>query len=171
MQQFAIDPVAERRALACRLGACEAFGDGNADIGLLLRERTGKLGVDVAIDFSGAVPALQAALRGVAYGGTIVCGAFPPPHRSGLDFGGEAHMNRPRIIFSRGCSEPNPDHPRWDETRLLDSVIGMICAGAIDGREIVAPVVDFPAVAKAYAVIAADPGAGIKLGVTFGKES
>lgn len=168
---YAIDPVAERRALAMRLGATEAFGAPGEDVGLLLKERTGRLGVDVAIDFSGAVPALQAALRGVAYGGTIVYGAFPPPHRSGLDFGGEAHMNRPRLVFSRACSDPNPDHPRWDEGRLLETVVGLITGGVIDGRPIVSPVVGFPGLAEAYAVIAADPGAGIKLGVDFGREA
>jgi threonine dehydrogenase-like Zn-dependent dehydrogenase len=164
---YAIDPVAERRELARRFGAAETFGESSQDIGLLLKERTGKLGVDVAIDFSGAVLALQAALRGVAYGGTIVCGAFPPPHRTGLDFGGEAHMNRPRIIFSRACSDPNPEHPRWSEARLLDVVIEQIAAGVIDGREIVSPVVDFAALADAYATIAADPGRGVKLGVNY----
>lgn len=163
---FAIDPVAERRALARRCGAADVFA-GDEDVGLLLKERTGRLGVDVALDFSGAVPALQAALRGVAYGGTIVCGAFPPPHRSGLDLGGEAHMNRPRLVFSRGCSDPNPDHPRWDEARLLDAVVARIADGTIDGREIVSPVVDFASCAEAYALIAADPGRAVKLGVDF----
>ena len=164
---YAIDPVAERRELAKRFGAADTFGESGQDVGLLLKERTGKLGVDVAIDISGAVPALQAALRGVAYGGTIVCGAFPPPHRTGLDFGGEAHMNRPRIIFSRACSDPNPEYPRWSEARLLDVVIEQIAAGVIDGREIVSPVVDFVALADAYATIAADPGRGVKLGVNY----
>ncbi len=162
----AIDPVPERRAVAQRFGAIATFA-GDEDVGLLLKERTRRRGVDVAIDFSGAVSALQASLRGVAYGGTIVCGAFPPPHRSGLDLGGEAHMNRPRIIFSRGCSDPNPDHPRWDEARLLDTVIERIADGAIDGREIVEPVVGFSTCAEAYALVAADPGKAVKLGVDY----
>lgn len=168
---FAIDPVAERRALAMRLGAAATFGAPGEDIGLLLKEGTGRLGVDVALDFSGAVPALQAALRGIAYGGTIVCAAFPPPHRQGLDLGGEAHMNRPRLVFSRACSEPNPDHPRWDEGRLLATVVALIEAGVIDGREIVSPVVDFRSCAETYELIAADPGKGIKLGVDFTREA
>ena len=164
---FAVDTVAERRELAKRFGATETFGAQGEDIGLKLKEHTNKLGVDVAIDFSGAVPAMQVALRGVAYGGTIVCGAFPAPHKTGLDFGGEAHMNRPRIIFSRACSDPNPEYPRWSEARLLDTVIDLIAAGVIDGREIVSPVVDFAALADAYATIAADPGRGVKLGVNY----
>ncbi len=164
---FVSDPVPERRALALKLGAAAAFGAPGEDVGLLLKERTGRLGVDVAIDFSGAVPALQAALRGIAYGGTIVCGAFPPPHRTGLDLGGEAHMNRPRLVFSRACSEPNLEHPRWNEDRLLETVVALIAAGAIDGRDIISPVVDFRGCAETYALIAADPGKGIKLGVDF----
>jgi threonine dehydrogenase-like Zn-dependent dehydrogenase len=164
---FASDPVAERRALAMKLGAAATFGAPGEDVGLLLKESTGRLGVDVALDFSGAVPALQAALRGIAYGGTIVCGAFPPPHRQGLDLGGEAHMNRPRLVFSRANSEPNPEHPRWDQKRLLDTVVASIASGVIDGRDIVSPVVDFRDCAETYAMIAAAPGKGIKLGVDF----
>ena len=56
--------------------------------------------MDVAIDYSGAPQALQAALRGVAYGGTVVAGAFPPPHQAGLDLGAEAPLNLPSIVFT-----------------------------------------------------------------------
>jgi len=46
-------------------------------------------------------------------------------------------------------------------------VVALIAAGSIDGRDIVSPVVDFRACAEAYALIAADPSKGIKLGVDF----
>ena len=39
---------------------------------------------------------------------------------TGIDLGAEAHMNRPHIVFSRANSEPNPDHPNWDNARIYD---------------------------------------------------
>lgn len=163
---FAIDPVAERRAIALTTGASAAI-DAAEDVGLRLKELTDRRGVDVVIDFSGSVPALQAALRGVGYLGTIVLGAFPPPHTRGLDFGGEAHMNRPTLVFSRGCSDPNPDHPRWDEHRLEATVLALITNGQLDGQPLVGPIVHRDQLAATYRLIADQPGQGIKLSVAY----
>ncbi|TVR45748.1 MAG: alcohol dehydrogenase [Puniceicoccaceae bacterium] len=166
---IALDPLPARRALALRLGAdIEIDPTANdGDAGLAVREATGMEGVDVHIDFSGSAHAIQAALRGIAYGGTIVCGAFPPPFKTGFDFGGEAHMNRPHLVFSRACSEPLPDHPRWTERRILSQVLELINQGLIDGREIVDPVVPFDSLPEAYPRIATDPAHTIKLGVRY----
>ncbi|RYG38022.1 hypothetical protein EON81_04895 [bacterium] len=132
---FALDPIASRREIALETGATEVLDPTDGDAGMKLRELTGMRGVDVAIDFSGSPRALQSALRGVGYGGTIVCGAFPPPFGAGLDFGGEAHMNRPKIVFSRACSDPNPDHPRWDWARIQETVAEYVAFGILDGSK------------------------------------
>jgi hypothetical protein len=88
-----------------------------------IRKVTSNSGADVCIEFSGSRQALQAALRSAAFGGTVVCGAYPAPYEAGLDFGGEAHLNIPNLVFSPACSEPNRDHPRWSFTRI-DSIAG-----------------------------------------------
>ena len=64
--------------------------------------------------------------------GIVVAGAWPGSYPAGLDFGAEAHMNRPRIIFSRACSEPNPDYPNWDENRIFDVVWRLLSNGALN---------------------------------------
>lgn len=164
---IAVDPVAERRAIAASTGAVATLGEAGEDVGRRLKELTNGRGVDAIIDFSGAVPALQAALRGIGYLGTIVMGAFPAPHSQGLDFGGEAHMNRPHLVFSRACSDPNPEHPRWNEDRLLDEAMKAIAAGRLDGRPLVGPIVAPDQLIDAYHVIAAQPGSSIKLSVEY----
>jgi threonine dehydrogenase-like Zn-dependent dehydrogenase len=164
---YALDPLANRREVALKLGADEVHDPTGMDIGMYLRDKTNGLGMDVHIDFSGNVHALQAALRCVAYGGTIVAGAFPPPYTTGLDFGAEAHMNRPHIVFSRACSDPNPDHPRWSEQRIIQTCKDMITAGLLDGSGIVTPVVPFEQVIDEYPRIAAAPETNVKLGVTY----
>jgi threonine dehydrogenase-like Zn-dependent dehydrogenase len=165
---YAVDPVAERREQATKIGATGTFAGGRGeDVALELRRRTNNRGADVAIEFSGAMPALQAAIRTAAFGGTVVCGAFPAPYPAGLDLGAEAHHNRPNLVFSRACSDPNRDHPRWNERRLMESAWSMIAHGTLDGRGIVGPVVPFESLLDEYPRIAAAPGASIKLGVRF----
>lgn len=105
-----VDPIEHRCAIAHRHGADTTFNPIGADIGLEIKKLTGKQGADVIIETSGNADALQAALRGIAYGGTISYVAFAKPFTS-LNFGREAHFNNAKIVFSRACSEPNPDYP------------------------------------------------------------
>lgn len=161
---FALDPVAARREVAERHGAIAIDAE---DAGMALREATGMRGVDVAIDFSGSWRALQAAFQGVGYGGTIAYGAFPAPFPAGLDLGGEAHMNRQRLVFSRACSDPNPDHPRWDEARIREAVWGMIERGALRGEGIVDEPVAFADLPRVYPEIATHPERHLKLSVEY----
>ena len=164
---IAIDPMENRRRAAALGGASAVLDPVSADAGLALRELTGGRGPDVIIDFSGSRPALQAALRGIAYGGTIVCGAFPAPFDAGLDLGGEAHMNRPRIVFSRACSDPNPDHPRWDWERIRRESLRLIAAGKLKGEAIVDDPIPFDSLAEEYPRIASGEGGAIKLSVEY----
>ena len=82
-----------------------------------LRKLTGKQGADVIIETGGFADALRSALRGRAYGGTISYVAFAKPFAAGFNLGREAHFNNAKIVFSRACSEPNPDYPRWSRER------------------------------------------------------
>jgi threonine dehydrogenase-like Zn-dependent dehydrogenase len=165
------DPVAKRLELAKSIGATDAIPSGG-DTGLAYKDLTGGRGPDVVIDFSGALGAFQAALRGVAYGGTVVLGAFPSPWGPGLDLGAECHMNRPRIISSRACSDPNPDHPRWDFARMHVACLQLIKEGAIPGKKLIDPIVRFEDLVTEYPRVAFDYTAGVKLGVRYdGKAS
>ena len=164
---IAVEPLAKRREAALASGADIVLDPGACDAGLEIRLATGKRGVDVAIEYSGSVQALQAAIRGVAFGGNVVAGAFPAPYGPGLDLGAEAHMNVPNVIFSRACSEPNREHPRWDESRIYATCWRLICEGKLSGEEIVTPVVPFEDLVTEYPRIATDPDLSIKLGAEF----
>jgi len=162
---IAVEPLPNRRAVAEACGADIVLDPSACDAGLEIKRLTSGRGVDVAIEFSGSMSALQAALRCVAFGGTVVCGAFPPPYGAGLDFGAEAHRNIPNIVFSRACSDPNRDHPRWDSHRIYEVCWRLICQGKIRGEQIVTPVVAFADLLREYPKIATNPAENIKLGV------
>ena len=163
-----IDPLANRRDAAEELEATIVLDPTEVDdIGLELKKLTGRRGVDVVIEYSGAMQAMQHALRGVAYGGNVVSGAFPAPYKEGLDFGAEAHMNIPNIIFSRACSVPDRDHPRWNESRIYATCWKLLSEGKVTGDPIVQPVVPFDDLAIEYPKIATNPEVNIKLGVKF----
>jgi len=164
---IAVDPLASRRALAKSCGADQVIDPTAVDAGLAIKEATENRGADVCIEYSGSHHALQAALRGVAYLGTVVAGAWPGAYPAGLDFGAEAHMNRPTIIFSRACSEPNPDYPNWSEERIFDVAWRYLTSGALQTVPLVQPIIDFDDLITMYPKIATSPHEIIKLGVRF----
>lgn len=162
-----IDPIEHRRAVALDHGATVALDPGDADIGLKLKELTGKRGVDVVIETSGHESALQSALRGLAYGGTIAYVAFAKTFKV-LDLGREAHFNNARIIFSRACSAPLPDYPRWDRRRIEDVCWRLLMSGQLNCEQIIWPVVPFATCDEAYMrYVDREPMNSIKMGITF----
>jgi threonine dehydrogenase-like Zn-dependent dehydrogenase len=163
-----VDPIAIRRDVALQAGADEAFDSLTQDVGLELKKATGKMGVDVIIETSANVHALQSALRGLAYGGTIAYVGWAKEFKGGLHLGREAHFNNAKIVFSRAASEPNPDYPRWNRRRIEDVCWQMLSNGTIDCEHIVSPVVPFEQAAEAYCeFVDRHPEKSIKLGVTF----
>jgi threonine dehydrogenase-like Zn-dependent dehydrogenase len=127
----------------------------------------GGLGADVSLETSGSAQALQQAIRGVAFGGTVVPLAWYGEFRGGLDLGQEAHINRPTFVFTRAESEPHRDHPRWNNRRLADAAWDVLAAGRLQCASIVQPVVPFAEAAEAFRAIDEHPEHSIKLGVSF----
>ena len=162
----AVDPVANRRAVAQRSGAHAALDPTAGDTGRQIKELTGQRGADVIIETSGSAPALQAAFRGLAYGGIISYVAWPKEFPAGLHLGREAHYNNARVVFSRVASEPLPDYPRWTRRRIEDTVWYLLTQGFLDGREIIQPVVPTAEAIGAYHhYVDQHPDQSIKLGI------
>ncbi|GGE15590.1 alcohol dehydrogenase [Marinithermofilum abyssi] len=163
-----VDPIQRRREAALRIGADEAFDPLQQDVGLELKKRTGKLGVDVVIETSANEQALQQSLRGLAYGGTIAYVGWARAFKGGLDLGREAHFNYGKVIFSRACSEPNPDYPRWDRHRIEDVAWDWLKTHRIDCEHIIDLVIPFAESAQGYCeYVDRHPEKSIKLGIAF----
>lgn len=138
-----IDPKAKRREAALAAGADIALDPLAVDVGLELKRVTGRLGVDCVVETSGNEQALQQALRGLAYGGTIAFVGWARAFSGALDLSREAHFNNASLVFSRASSEPNRDHPRWNRRRIALCCWEMLATGAIDCEGIIDPVVPF----------------------------
>lgn len=163
-----IDPIEKRRIAAEHMGAHLTLDSTACDAGLEIKKATGKEGADVILETSGNVHALQAALRGLAFGGTIAYLAFAKPFPAGLWLGQEAHYNYGKIIFSRASSEPLPEYPRWTRHRIEDVVWELLMNGYLDCEEIVDPVVPFAESAKGFTeYVDLHPEESVKLGVSF----
>lgn len=190
----AVDPLANRRELALTMGADVVLDPtmDNGDVGLAIRRltgpepetapreqtritggylerptQTGNLGVDVAIETSGSVPALQQAIRSTRFGGTIVMVSFYGRDAAGLYLGDEFHINRLNLISVRAESLPGRDAPVWDLQRLVDLALRWLAEGRIRTEGIITPVVPFAEAAEAYRAIDERPAESIKLGVRF----
>jgi len=163
-----VDPIQKRRDAAVEAGADGAFDPSREDVGLELKKATNKAGADVAIETSGNEQALQQALRGLGYGGTIAFVGWARAFSGTLDLGREAHFNNANLVFSRASSEPSRDHPRWDRRRIATSCWSMLASGEIDCERIVDPVVSFAEAPRAYEeYVDRNPQKSVKLGIAL----
>ena len=118
-------------------------------------------------EVSGSYNALHHAIRSVAFGGNVVAVAVYKEAKGGLELGAEWHINRPNLISARACSDPNRDHPRWNDGRIIDTCFRLIRDGKLQTEDIVQPIVPFKDVVEAYIHIDEHPEKSIKLGVEF----
>ncbi len=162
------DPIERRRKAALENGADYALDPSTEDVGHLVKELTDGKGSDVAIECSGYYPGLQTALRSVAYGGRVAVVGWFNVSEGGFNLGMEAHMNNATLFFSRACSEPNPDWPRWDWTRINDECWRLLSSGVLKCDNLIDPIVPFEDAPKAFLdVVDAHPEKSIKMGVVF----
>jgi len=148
---FAVDTVAGRLEKAEQFGAVEtidALSEGGA--GAHIRELTGG-GVDSAIELSGTDRALHEAVRCVVVEGLVAASGFYQGGAANLRLGEEFHHNRVRIAASQISGVPVGLGGRWDQPRLVRTVMDLILSGALDAGALVSDVVDAAEVAGVFA--------------------
>jgi len=192
---IAVDPLPNRRELALDFGAdivLEPNAD-EGDTGLAIRRLTGlrptgdpqrperrliggyldrptqlyQLGVDVAVETSGSIAALQQAIRATRFGGTVGILSFYGQDASGLQLGEEFHINQLKLVSLRSESQPLRGAPGWTLERLVSLALKWMMDGRIRTEGIIDPIVPFEDCAAAYRVIDEHPERSIKLGVRF----
>jgi len=169
----ATDPIILRREAAARYDVDLVLNPLEKDVGLAIKDRTDKKGVDVSLETSGAYSALNDALRVTGYGGIIVSLAYYTGNVQDLKLEGEWHRNRltlisSRVVSPRSCaSEPLRDHPRWNAHRIHAEAFKLLKEGRLSVEGLIAPVVPFNKAVEAYQEIDEAPEKSIKLGIVY----
>jgi threonine dehydrogenase-like Zn-dependent dehydrogenase len=165
---FAVDPIAPRRALAEQFGADASFDPTACDAALEIKKATSKRGVDIALEISGAYPALQSAIRALQPCGTLVPASFYSGKGAALELGAEWHHNRINVVCSMpGWNMPHRSYPLWYPRRMENTVLKMLG----DGRLVVEPMIGrrygYEDAAEAYKFIDEHPEEGVKTFLTY----
>ena len=194
-QVIALDPLENRRSLALALGADIVLdptahgGDAGLEIRKLTRGTTSdpeiptsariiggyseaptqltELGVDVVVETSGSIPALQQAIRAARFGGTVCVVSFYGREAVGLLLGEEFHINRLQLVSVRSQSLPMRDAPAWTLERIVTLGLDWLVEGRLRTEGIITPIVPFEESVDAYRMIDEHPEESIKLGVRF----
>jgi 2-desacetyl-2-hydroxyethyl bacteriochlorophyllide A dehydrogenase len=147
----AVDTLAIRLATAEIFGAVhtvDALRPGGA--GELIRKLTGG-GADSAIELSGADRALHEAIRSVVPEGLVAASGFYQGGAPNLRLGEEFHHNRVRIVASQISGVPVSLGGRWDQPRLVRTVMELVFRGAIDAGSLVSDIVPASEVGDVFA--------------------
>ncbi len=191
---IALDPLENRRNLARAYGADIVLDPtaGDGDAGLAIRKLTAdgepvvppkgeriiggyaedltdasNLGVDVAVETSGSIAALQQAIRSARFGGTVCVVSYYGRDATGLLLGEEFHINRLNLVSVRSQSLPMRDAPGWTLERMVRLSLDWMIEGRIRTDGIITPIVPFDDSADAYRMIDERPSESIKLGIRF----
>lgn len=154
----AVDPIAARRELARRLTpAATALDPRDASVAEAVRDLTDGRGADVAIEASGAVPALHEAIRSVAYASRVVAMGFYQGEPVGLRLGDEYHHNRIELRASQISGvHPSRAH-RWDRRRLVTTGMRLQAEGVLSLTPLITDVLPFGRAAEAFDRLASAP--------------
>ncbi|MFB4349920.1 zinc-binding alcohol dehydrogenase [Microbacterium sp. CR_7] len=147
----AVDTLAVRLAMAEAFGAVhtvDALRPGGA--GERIRELTGG-GADSAIELSGTDRALHEAIRSVVPEGLVAASGFYQGGAAHLRLGEEFHHNRVRIVASQISGVPVALGGRWNQARLVRTVMDRVFDGSIDAAALLSDVVPVSEVAGVFA--------------------
>ncbi len=166
---IAIDLLPKRRELAAEYGADHTLDPGREDLPLLVRDLTGGMGVDIAIELTGAYAGLNTAITCTRVGGTVCSAGFYQGEANSLFLGREWHHNRLTMIVPHGCGwghEPR-DYPYWDSRRAMDTIVAMMRRGRLQAPGLVNKIYSLPDAVNVYQHIRQNPNEIIKFAVDF----
>ncbi len=162
LEIFAVDTIPSRLELATQFGAHGVFNAKDCDPALEIKNRTGKKGVDVALDISGSYAALHSAIRCIQMCGLIVSASYFSGTPQ-IELGAEWHHNRPTFLSSMPVwGNPHRCHPLWDFERLEATAIHLLESGKLMTDPIIGKRFQYQQAEQAYQFIDQHPDETIK---------
>lgn len=123
---ISVDPIAIRREAARRMGADAVLAPGEGDISEQTKALNDGRLADVIIETSGAIPALNDALKVIQNQSTIVPLSWYSSDAAGLNLTGDFHMKRVNIQVAQGDSVPLYLSSRWTYERRVQSTLNLL---------------------------------------------
>lgn len=163
----AVDALDGRLETARRYGAHTTLNARTDAVAERVREATGGRGADVAIELSGAYPALHQALRSVAVGGRVVAAGFYQGDATALRLGDEFHHNRVQLVCSQIGGVPPQVAGRWDVERLQRTFLRLVAEGEVDVDSLVSHTVRLDDVVDAYQLLDERPQDALQIVIEF----
>jgi 2-desacetyl-2-hydroxyethyl bacteriochlorophyllide A dehydrogenase len=168
---FGIDLIEKRLELARELGAIDvALNPTEGSPAERIKALTAGRGADVCIEVSGFTPALQEAIRAVAYSSRVIALGFFQGEAHGLYLGEEFHHNRVQIICSQ-ISNVDPTFSfRWDRLRLIHTIMELQIRGALNLRPLITHIIPFEEATEAFRLLDETPQAALQVVLKFSQE-
>lgn len=157
-----VEPVAERREMAARLGADETVPPGRA---AAIGERGEPAGADLAYELSGSPAALDDAVDAVGYDGRIVVGSWYGRKRAEHDFGGFFHRNRIDISSSQVSTIAPELRGRWTKERRTEAAWDRL--RAVRTESLITHRVGFADAPEAYRLLDEGPENALQVLLTY----
>jgi threonine dehydrogenase-like Zn-dependent dehydrogenase len=162
-----VDAIDARLAAARAHGAAHTVNARDGRVAETLREYTEGRGADVAIEISGAHPALHDAIRSVVPGGRVVASGFYQGDGTGLRLGDEFHHNRVQLVCSQIGGVPAQLSHRWSVERLQATFLRLVRDGLVDPRTLVSHTVPAARAADAYTLLDERPAEALQVVLEF----
>lgn len=154
-----VDLLEKRLELASDLEAIDvAINAGEEAAAERIKELTGGLGADVAIEASGSSGALHEATRSVAYSARVIALGFFQGEARELFLGEEFHHNRVNVVGSQISGVAPEMSYRWNRLRLAQSAMRLQAEGLLTLRPLITHVYPFAEAATAFRILDEEPG-------------
>ena len=123
---IAVDPIGLRREAGQRMGADAVLAPGTGDLTDQVKALNESRLADVVIETSGAIPALNDALKVIQNQSTIVPLSWYSSDAAGLDLTRDFHLKRVNIRVAQGDSVPLHLSSRWTLERRVRSALKLL---------------------------------------------
>ena len=157
-----VEPVAERREMAARLGADETL---RPAVAAQVGERGDPAGADLAYELSGSPETLDDAVDVVGYDGRIVVGSWYGRKRAATDLGGFFHRNRIDVSSSQVSTLAPELRGRWTKERRMDTAWDRL--RELPTERLVTHRIGFENAAEAYRLLDGGPENALQVLLTF----
>jgi len=150
-----VDPLQIRRDAALKMGVDTVIDPAARDVQQQVKAANEDEWADVIIESSGAIPALNDALKVIKNQSTIVALSWYSGDGSGLDLSRDFHLRRVNLRVAQASSVPVELSPRWTHERKFRSALSLMPEMPLDS--LVTDTFPFEEAGEAYELVDKHP--------------